>query len=255
MKTALTIAAIAVSASAITAANAAVIGIDNRNGFDADTLVGSGSDFALFRDAITELGHSIVLINDYTNLSGLDAIIAQNPHQSDEQFSALEIESINNFVASGRGMLALGEAGGSSSTYIPNMNQMISNYGASFGLSQLSGSGLIVSDFVGHAVTAGVSQVGIDFYRMVDVTGDTMDLTGDGSDFVAALDGVDGAGNTAFVGDVSLWKAPNTGSDYNITDFDNELFLQNIITYITVPAPSSLSLLAFAAVATRRRRS
>jgi len=253
MKLINTTAAIFATAGFIGVSSADVIGIDNRNGYDADTLLGSGSDFSQFRAVIASMGHTIVMVTDYTNLAGIDALIAQNPHAPDQEYSAGEMASINTFVASGHGMLALGEAGGDSSDHLPNMNQMVNSFGAAFTLPELNGHGLIVDEFESHAVTQGVSQVGIDYYRKVAVSGNTMDLTGDTSDFLAALDGTAGAGNTVFLGDISLWKDPGTGSDYGITDFGNELLLRNIIGY-TVPAPSSLALLAGTALITRRRR-
>jgi hypothetical protein len=248
-----TLAVIAATTGSITTVSAGVIGIDNRNGFDADTTLSMGSDHDQFRDTITALGHTIVFIDDFTNLAGIDALIVQNPHQVNQLFSGAEMDSIANFVGAGGGMLAHGEAGGASSTHLGNMNMMTAPFEAQFQFAQLDGAGLVVSDFVEHAVTNGVSQVGLDFYRKVTATGSTMDLTGDASDFIAARDGIDGAGNTVFLGDISLWKDAGSGSDYGINDFDNELLLQNIMGYI-VPAPSAFSTLAVCGLICIRRR-
>jgi hypothetical protein len=249
-----TLATLCVATSLVGTASAAVIGIDNRNGFDGDTTLGTGSDFDQFRSVIASMGHTIVLVNDFTNLAGIDSIIAQNPHSGAQSYSLAEMGSISTFVAGGGGMLALGEAGGNSTSFIANMNQMVAGFEAEYSAAVYSGSGLIVNSFASHAVTAGVSQVGVDFYRKVTASGDTADLTGDTSDFIAARDGTGGAGNSVFLGDISLWKDFGTGSDYAITDLDNELLLRNIVGYITVPAPSSLSLLGFGVIAMRRRR-
>ena len=250
-----TLASLCITGLVVGTAAASVIGIDNRNGYDAATTIGTGSDHSQFRAVIESMGHTLVLIEDFTDLDGIDALIAQNPHSASQQFSTDEILSINSFVGAGGGMLAIGEAGGASSAYIPNMNQMAMGFGAEFTIPELNGNGLIVSNFYAHAITAGISQIGVDYYRKILVSGDAMDLTGDASDFLAALDGTGGSGNTAFIGDLSIWKNNGAGSDYGISDFDNELLLRNIIGYTTVPAPSSLAMIsAIGMLASRRRR-
>jgi hypothetical protein len=248
-----TISAICASAGFIGAINAAVIGIDNRNGYDADNLLATGSDYDQFRSIITSMGHTIIIVNDFTDLSGLDSLIVQNPHSVPQEYSIDDMNSISSFVAAGGGLLAHGEAGGATSAHLHNMNTMTTGFGAEFQMPELNGAGLLVSDFVAHEVTDGITQVGVDYYRKVTVSGDTMDLTGDASDFLAARDGVGSAGNSVFLGDISLWKDAGAGSDYSINDVSNELLLQNIIGYI-VPAPSSLALLAGTALLIPRRR-
>ena len=88
-----------VSAGTITSAGAGVIGIDNRNGFDADTMLANGADFDQFRSTIAALGHTIIQVNDFTDLSGLDALIVSDRRAAPSEATSLSVWEINYLMA------------------------------------------------------------------------------------------------------------------------------------------------------------
>ncbi len=252
-----TIGAVAVmSVIGLGTANAATIGVDGRNGFDASDYLATGGDYDDFRSVLMSMGHTIVPLTSYDggNLAGIDAIITMNPYNGSGLYSASEMAAISNFVAGGRGMLSLGEGGGASDANIGNMNAITGPLGGTFSGSASNAAGIVVSDFVAHPVTMGLSQVGIDFNRTVAVSGTAIDLVATGEDFLAVNDGMGGAGNVAFVGDQSFLKDDGTGSDFPLSALDNEQLLRNLVDYITIPAPSTLAMIGCGGLAAFRRR-
>jgi hypothetical protein len=236
----------------------AIIGIDDRNGFDASSYLGTGEDYDLFRDVITSLGHTIVPLTSFDagDLTGLDAVFVKHPYSGSQAFSASEISALQTFVAGGGGLVAGADGGGGSDSHVDNFNDLVSPYGVVFAPSAIDPAGHVVSDLVAHPVTAGVSSFGVDFQRtLISISGPALDLTvGSGSDdALAVVDGVGGAGNVVLLSDTTLWKDADTGADYPLTALDNQLLLENIVGY-AIPAPPVLALLGGLAFAPRRRR-
>ncbi|MFW5652776.1 MAG: hypothetical protein ACOC0P_01920 [Planctomycetota bacterium] len=231
-------AAFAASAALGTSmAGADVIGVDARNGFDADSRLATGADYDDFRTTITDLGHTIVPLTSFTSadLDGLDAVITHMPYASSQAFTSSEITALQNFVTNGGGYLMHADGGGSSSEYVANINELVAPYGITFSDSATNPSGLIVNSFNPHPVTDGLGQFGIDFQRRIEsIEAPGIDLTtldGD-SNVMAAVDGTGGSGNLVFVSDTSCWKDDGAGSDYGINDLDNRLALENMINHI-----------------------
>ena len=229
------------------AATADIIGVDNRNGFDPDSYLATGADYTEFRALIQDLGHTIVPLTSFTasDLSGLDALITHMPYSGSQAFTTSEIDAIQDFVANGGGYLMHSDGGGSSNSYVSNINTLMDPYGVTFNTDASDPSGFIVSSFETHPVTDGVGQFGVDFQRyMTVIDAPAFDLTtlGANSNVLAAVDGAGGAGNVAIVTDTSCWKDPGAGSDYGLLDLDNALVLTNIIGYITGGGGQRLSL-------------
>jgi hypothetical protein len=53
--------------------------------------------------------------------------------------------------------------------------------------------------------------------------------------------------------DTTMWKDPETGSDYSIITGDNRLLLENIVRF-TIPEPATITLLCFGSLALLRKR-
>lgn len=252
--------AISLAGVAGVGASAATIGIDARNG-GANANLALGSDFGFFRGAVTSSGNTIVNLFSFntTDLASLDALIltqAMDPGPS--EYSIAEISAVHNFVANGHGLLVVGEGGLSSDATVPNLNSLVMRYGVTYAGVPLGGSGDFVGSFATHALTIGLGTVGVDFYRPLSlIASPAVDLTLAGPDFLAAVNGVGGSGNVVLIGDSSMWADPNflgVGSDTPINFGSNRLLLQNTLSFITVPEPSSCTLLVMGALAFFRLR-
>jgi hypothetical protein len=204
------------------------------------------------------LGHTIVPLSTFGagDLVGLDAVFVQHPYSGPQAFTASEISALQAFVSNGGGFVAAGEGGGSSDSFVDNFNELVAPYGVTYAASASDPAGHIVSGFVDHPVTAGITSFGVDFQRvMTSISGPALDLTlgGGSDDALAVVDGVGGAGNVVLLTDVSMWKDPDAGPDYPINALDNQLLLENIVGY-AIPAPPAFALLGAVALASRRRR-
>jgi hypothetical protein len=221
---------------------AAVIGIDNRDGGDLlnglSSFLGS-SRYSTFRSIITSGGNTIVLLTkfDSAHLAGLDAVILKQPDSITHQFSTTEISSLHSFVSAGHGLLVQGEGGFNTDDTTPNLNLLVAPYGVSYASAASQANGYAIGGILPSPLTVGVSSIGVDFERTFSsVSSPAVDLTiASGSDDgLAYLPG----GRVAFLSDASLWADPSTGSDRDITFGSNRQLLSNAITYISVPEPT-----------------
>lgn len=214
-----------------------IIGLDNRNGFSAASYLGTGVDYEELRALIQDLGHTIVPLSTFTaaDLVGLDAVITHMPYSSAQSFTTAEIDALHDFVANGGGHLIHADGGGSSDSYVSNINTLAAPYGVTFRSTASNPSGLVVSAFNPHPVTDGVGSFGIDFQRAIaTINAPGIDLTVNSGDenVMAAADGTGSSGNVALVSDTSCWKDAGAGSDYGLADLDNALVMTNLINYI-----------------------
>jgi hypothetical protein len=198
----------------------AVIGIDARNGFDASGVLGTGSRFDTLRATITGAGHTLVTLTSFlaADLAGLDSVILSQPYGS--PYTAAERAAIHGFVtgnvvlfsdtsmfsdagagsdrsiafgsntlllqnatsfitSTGGGAMFLADNG---SGFDPaNMNALVAPYGVVYSDTPTEGAGHTVTAFNAHPVTAGLTQVGVDFQlRLISISGPAVDLTTNG---------------------------------------------------------------------------
>ena len=231
------------------AVNGDVIGLDNVHGYDADSMLLTGSNYDEFRAAITGLGHTIVPLNGFeaADLAGVDAaFLVNNYSQNFSPYSDSEMSAIQGFTGN-RGVfvsdtsvfanqdrsdfpLSFGDnrrllenivsfitGGGSGVAFlaeddtgfdIGNYNQMVAPFGISFADTPVDPTGHIVTDFVPHPLTAGLSQVGVDFQLPITTSGSALDLTTfSGSDNILAVTNIPEPGATMVVMVLTLTAA------------------------------------------------
>jgi len=228
-------------------ADGPVIGLDDRNGFNADSLLGTGADFEEFRALIVDLGMEIRVVDDYTpeELDGLDALMVMNPYADDQQFTGDDLDAIDAHVAAGGGLWIVGEGGGDAADFVGNLNALTGQFGVIYLIDEIDGAGRIVSGFRDHPVTEGVSSVGLDLQRgMGLIFSPAQDLTfGNGAeDILAVVDGIDGRGSVVLTTDSSTFTDSDTRADFNIGDLDNALLVRNILETLTGGAEAGLEL-------------
>jgi hypothetical protein len=205
---------------------AATFGIDNVHGFDANATLATGIYFTTFRSVITGLGHTIVPLNSFgaASLTGLDAVILNTPYsQNGHSYSASEIAAVNAFAnqraafvsdsntwstvgdrpitfgdnqrllenaisytSSGGAAIYLGDDGSGFNAL--NMNALVAAYGVSYSTTPTDGAGRTITGFVAHPVTAGLTQIGVDFQLPMTINSPSLHLTiGGGQDNVLAV--------------------------------------------------------------------
>ena len=108
-------------------------------------------------------------------------------------------------------------------------------------------SGFTISTFETHAVTQGLSQVGVDYQRrFTAINPPGVDLTpgccNGADDFLAVVDGSGGAGSVAALSDSAMWQDDDAGSDRSLSFGYNALLLENLISHITTGRAPALSI-------------
>lgn len=233
--------------------SAATIGVDAIHGYDNSSIFATGSDFDAFRESITDLGHTIVPMTSFEaeDLAGLDALMISIAYsQNGADYSNGEMAAIQGFVNANGGLLVAGDNG--TGFRVANLNELVALFGITYADEGTEGNGHTIENFVPHPVTDDLESFGIDFQLRITTGPPSLDLTiGSGPD--DALSVLENGGRAVFVSDVSMWKDLDAGSDRDITFGDNQLLLENIVTYI-VPEPASLALLGVAVLVLVRRR-
>ncbi len=77
---------------------------------------------------------------------------------------------------------------GQASCLPDNFNELVAPYGVLYATAAADGGGRVVNGIVSHAITAGVSSLGVDFHLPMILTGPAIDLTtGTGNDNILAV--------------------------------------------------------------------
>ena len=96
------------------------------------------------------------------------------------------LENVLAFVGLGGGAVFLGDDG--TGFDIANMNTLVAPYGISYATFPTDGNGRTVSGLLSNALTAGVTEIGIDFQVPLTIGAPSLDLTvGGGQDNVLAV--------------------------------------------------------------------
>jgi len=199
-------------------AHAALLGVDNRHGVNANSYLGSGSRYDQFRAAITDAGHTLVPLTSFTEsvLVSLDGLILATAHSqntslytSEEQFDIQSFTNDRAIFLSDRSLWADDDTGSMTpisfgdnhrlldnsinfladggtmfladvggGSDIGNFNALTSHWGVEFALSVTDGDGRTVSELLPSPITRGVKVVGVDAQLPITSFGKTTDLTG-----------------------------------------------------------------------------
>ncbi|MFG0316929.1 MAG: hypothetical protein ACF8XB_06640 [Planctomycetota bacterium JB042] len=220
----------------VSSAGAGTVGLDARS-LSAETGWNPATDarYATFRSVFTGAGHSLTNLTAFTapNLSGLDLLVLFHPTTPTVAYDATEIADIQAYVASGRSLLVVADAGWSTTSSIGVMNQILLPYGITVGSGAVNGSGAQFGGFFAHPTTDGVNAIGLDFHRYLTVGAGAIDLQNGTNDIIAASES--GGGRVVAIGDGSCFTDAGFGADYDITSLDNRKFLETAIGWLILP--------------------
>ena len=196
---------------AILYAQAQIVALDARHGFDSAYNLATGQDFSRFRDQL-EFRNLTILPEtsfDSDSLAHVDLLVLLQPFIAALGFSDSEIMAIENFVNAGKGLLVLGDAGGNSAASL--LNPLSSHFGVTYSDEPQDETGHVVSQFNAHPLTAGLGSVGIDLQRRLTISPGALDLTpaAGADDFLAV------SGRAVFLSDSCLFSNPDSGAPHH----------------------------------------
>src|SRR5262249_5603542 len=115
----------------------------------------------------------------WTDVGGSDRPITFGNNQ-------LLLKNVLSFITSGHGGLFIGEDGGGFDEV--NMNALVQPYGIQYAGAATDADGRTVTGILPHAITTGVTTLGIDFQLPMTITSPATDLTsGGGQDNILAV--------------------------------------------------------------------
>ena len=272
MRSVSTLTALLFALALATAADAARIGLDNRNYQELNDLLASGSDFDELRTLLTSLGHTIVPVSSFDSAALATANIAalylsQSYTQSGGAYGGTEITDILAFVAGGGGLVL--HADGGFGTETASMDSLAGAFGVSFAGIATEDDGHEILSFNAHPVTAGLGPLPgsgfcVDFQRILTIAPPAIDLTTFGpllipaDNALAAVGTVAGApGNVVIVSDTTAFKDADVSIDAGLGECGNTVAAENIVNFVVpIPEPGTLALLSLglAGLAARRAR-
>jgi len=243
-KTAVTVVALCILIAA-QPASSKTIGLDAVRGVMPEFNLALGWEFTDMHEELEAAGYRIVFLYDLTPalLNECDAVFLLHPPEESQRFTEQEIANIHAYVAGGGGLLAISDGGWSSDNTVENFEALLAPYGVSIEDHPTKGQGHVVTDFVAHSVTEGLSSVGLNYQRpLVEITAPAVDLTvGSGDDdCLAVVEGQAGAGNVVVMSDSAPFAFP--ADDTNLYEEHNLLLMLNIAQYVTGQSPLTIGL-------------
>ncbi len=196
---------------------------DDSHDTNGDELSGN---YSVFAAALTGAGHVIAELDGAPGaitpaaLSGFNAFFLMDPELA---LTGAEITTLQGFVAGGGGLFVAWDGGAETTS----LNTMLTPYGLSFSGANDVGGGTVISNFVSHPVTAGLSSFEFGAGAFVGTTGSAIDLSAAADPDILAVSG--GTDRVVAIGDASMFK------DTLIGDLDNELLAINIANYMLAP--------------------
>jgi hypothetical protein len=198
----------------------------------------SDAKFSMARAALINAGHTL------SNLPGSPGAItgaALAGHDVfftgtlDQSYTASEIQALQSYVDAGGCVLVTHDGGWSSDDATPSVNTFLSPYGMQMAGGATYASGVVVTGFVDHCLTDGVQTLGLDYVRELSViNAPAVDLTTGSVEILAVYEN---NGSVAVLGDDTLWSDPGGTTDYDITDYDNQAVLLNLVDCCGVVSP------------------
>ncbi len=177
---------------------------------------------------------------DSANLVGIDVAVVAVTSSYYSVYGTSEIAALKTFVDSGGGLLIMGDR---ISTPIGNINPLASEFGISFGPTDIGSFGVNVTDFSAHEIFDGINQVSLYAASEITLSGSAVSVGRDvesGKTAIAVSDY--GLGKVVAIGDSSLWVWD--GNHNTFFDLpDNQQFALNTFEYLAVPEPATLVIL------------
>ena len=182
---------------------------------------------------------------------GYDVIVVCSASAYDSVYTPAEVERIVNFVDGGGGLLLMGDQQ-------PNPNANIqpaaSEFGITFGLSDLAPLEIYTAESTSHSIFDGVEQIFMFAAGELSASGSASAVAWQEETPYKPIVAVAqyGQGRVVALGDASLWTLSEGYWDY-FHEADNQQFSLETFDYLAVPEPATVLLLGLGAVMVRRK--
>jgi hypothetical protein len=195
-----------------------------------DYSLASSAVFSTARTALNNAGHTLSALSGSPGAITAAALAPYDVFWTgtlQQPYLTSEITALQGFVAGGGCVVVVHDGGYSSDSATPSVNTFLAPYGMQMAAATTYPTGVVVSDFVPHCLTANVQTFGVDYVReLSSITAPAVDLTPGTVELLAAYEN---GGEVIVLGDESCFNDGTSPSDYPITYGDNETMLLNLI--------------------------
>jgi len=165
-----------------------------------------------------------------------------------------EVQRIVDFVDDGGGLLILGDQQRLHPNPNENIQPVASQFGITFGPSDLTPLSVYTSDLTNHPIFDGVDEMFMYAAMELSVSGPAFPVAWqEGTGKTIAAVAQYGQGRVLALGDCSLWSWVNIYEE-NFYTADNPQFAVSTFTYLAVPEPATPLLLGLGAALLIRKR-
>jgi hypothetical protein len=186
------------------------------------------------------------------NLAAHDVAVVCVGSAADSAYTAQEVTYLTEFVAAGGGLLIMGDQ--QRLRLNENVQPVASAFDITLGVSELFAGALLVTDLATHSTFDGVSEVYMYAPGELSASEPASEIAWDADKKAVIASALYGEGRVVALGDINLWSWVAEG-EQNFYQADNPQFSVSTFTYLAVPEPASILLLAAGGlIAARKRR-
>ncbi len=153
-------------------------------------------------------------------LANYDVLVVNLGSNWNSAYTAAEVTAIQNFVASGGGLVVLGD---NPITPNANINPVAQAFGGTFGIADLIDP---ITNLAAHPIFNGVTSLDLDAGGQVSAAAPAEVIAWDSLSRGAVAVAQVGVGKVVLIGDINLW------TNSYIANVDNQLFAQNTFDWL-----------------------
>ncbi len=186
--------------------------------------------------------------------AGYDVIVVCLTSAFYSSYTSAEVDRIVDFVNDGGGLLIMGDQQRLHPNPNENIQPVASQFGITFGPSDLDPLSIYTSDLTDHPIFDGVDEMFMYAARELSVSGPAFPVAWqEGTTITIAAVAHYGQGRVVALGDSSLWSWVDIYEERFYTA-DNPQFAVSTFNYLAVPEPATLVILGLGAAFLIRKR-
>ena len=188
--------------------------------------------------------------------AGYDVIVVclTSAFDDNSEYTSDEVDRIVDFVNDGGGLLIMGDQQRLHPNPNENIQPVASQFGITFGPSDLDPLSIYTSDLTDHPIFDGVDEMFMYAARELSVSGPAFPVAWqEGTTITIAAVAQYGQGRVVALGDSTLWSWVDIYEERFYTA-DNPQFAVSTFDYLAVPEPATLLILGLGAAFLIRKR-